>query len=82
MKKILIINTVPFCMGGMSSVIVNYLENMNKNDMEITVIVNSKIEEIYYDALKRNRVNIIILKRNRMIISYMYKLYKIMKKYK
>lgn len=82
MKKILIINTVPFCMGGMSSVIVNYLENMNKNDMEITLIVNSKIEEIYYDALKRNRVNIIILKRNRMIISYMYKLYKIMKKYK
>ena len=82
MKKILIINTVPFGMGGMSSVIVNYLENMNKNNMEITMIVNSKIEKVYYEALKRNKVNIIILERNNRVISYMYKLYKIMKKEK
>lgn len=82
MKKILIINTVPFGMGGMSSVIVNYLEKMNKNDMKITMIVNSKIEKVYYEALKRNKVNIIILERNNRVISYMYNLYKIMKKEK
>lgn len=79
MKKILIINTVPFGMGGMSSVIINYLNNMNKEDIEITLIVNSEIEKEYEKILKKNNINIIILKRNTNVIAYMYNVYKIMK---
>lgn len=82
MKKILIVNTVPFGMGGMSSVIVNYIENMNKAEMEITMLVNSRIEKVYEDKLRANGINIIILKRNSFVISYMYKLFKIMKEVK
>lgn len=79
MKKILIINTVPFIMGGMSTVIVNNLNNMNKNDMEITMIVNSRIEKIYEDILKKNGINIIVLERNYKIFKYIYQLHRIMK---
>lgn len=82
MKKILIINTVRFGMGGMSSVIVNYLKNMNKTNMEITIIANTIIEKSYEETLKKSGINIIILRRNYRVIRYVYQLYKIMKKEK
>lgn len=82
MKKILIVNTVPFGMGGMSSVIVNYLKNMNKQDMKITLIVNSKIEDYYKRILKENNIKLVILRRNYRIIEYIYKLFILMKKEK
>lgn len=82
MKKILIINTVLFGMSGISSVIMNYLTNVNKNNMKITVIVNKKIEKVYEDYLNKNGIRIVVLKRNYRIIRYIYKLYKIMKKEK
>lgn len=80
MKKILIINNVPFEMGGMSSVIVNYINNMNKEGVEITLIVNSKIERNYEVNLLENGIKIIVLSRNNRVINYMYDLYKVMKK--
>lgn len=80
MKKILIINTVPFGMGGMSSVIINYLNNMNKDGMEITLIVNSRIEKNYEDVLKQHGIRIIILRRNYRVLRYIYQLYRIMRK--
>ncbi|MCD2502355.1 glycosyltransferase [Clostridium sp. NSJ-145] len=79
MKKILIINNVPFEMGGMSSVIVNYINNMNRNGMEITLVVNSRIEKNYEDSFLKDGIKIIKLRRNDRVISYMYDLYKIMK---
>lgn len=82
MKRILIINTVPFGMGGMSSVIVNYIRNMNKSDLEITMIVNSRIEKTYRDILEENGISLIVLKRNYNLIKYIYQLYNIMKKEK
>lgn len=82
MKKVLVINTVPFGMGGMSAVITNYLKNMNKDNMEITMIVNSRIEKEYEDILKLNGIKIIILKRNYKLIRYIYQLHKVMKQEK
>lgn len=54
MKKVLIINTIGMGFEGISSVIFNYLENMNKNDLDIHIIsfdgtrpeIISKIESI------------------------------------
>ncbi|MBD7916454.1 glycosyltransferase [Clostridium sp. Sa3CUN1] len=79
MKKILIINTVPFTMGGISSVIINYLKNMNKEGMEITIIVNSKIEDTYKKFFYDNKIKIVNLERKKNIIKYIYELHKILK---
>ena len=82
MKKILIINTVPFIMGGMSATISNYLRYMDKQDMDITLIVNSQIEEHYRNQFLREGIKLIVLERNKKILNYMIAIFKLMKKEK
>lgn len=79
-KKILIVNTVEFIMGGISSVITNYYKEMKNYDIQIDFIVNKKIEPCYLDIIDENKSNIYILDRNRNPMKYMLQLYFIIKK--
>lgn len=81
-KKVLIINTVEFVMGGISSVIMNYFNNMKKDDMQIDFVVNHRIEQCYIDSMKKSNSKVYILNRNKNPLAYMFRLYKIMKKNK
>lgn len=78
-KKVLIVNTVEYVMGGISSVITNYYKEIDKDDIHIDFIVNKNIEQRYLDIISENDAKIYILDRNRNPIKYMMQLYHIIR---
>lgn len=81
MKKVLIVNTVEFSSGGMSSVIMNYYQNINKDEFQIDFVVNASIEPRFRRRIENGDSKIFILERNKLTFIYMIKLFRILKKY-
>lgn len=79
MKKILVVNTVPFGKGGISSVIMNYYENMDLTLFQMNFVVNEEIDIDYKSCMDEKGAGIFILNRNRNPIKYMFSLYQILK---
>ena len=80
MKKVLVINTVDFAKGGISSVIMNYYEHMDLAQFRVDFVVNRNIDSDYKSCINKKGSNIFILDRNRNPLKYMFLLYKILKK--
>ncbi|MCM1227309.1 MAG: glycosyltransferase family 1 protein [Clostridium sp.] len=78
--NILIINTVPYRVNGMSTIIMNLYKYMDKSNIKFDFIVNNMIEKIYADEITANNDRYFILKnRNKNPFSYIKNLSKIIK---
>lgn len=82
MQKILIINTVPFLVNGISSCIINFLSAMKRNDLQIDIIINKYIDDTYQVKLEKFGCKIFILHRNKNILKYQMDLFKIIRNVK
>lgn len=82
MKKILVVNTVPFVKGGISSVIINYYENMDLTLFRMNFVVNEEIDIDYKLFMDEKGAEIFIMNRNSNPIKYIFSLYQILKKEK
>lgn len=78
-RKILVINTVGFGMGGISAVIMNYYENIDKDKINMDFIANERIEPCFEEKMKENHSKLYILNRNNNPLKYMLQLQKIIK---
>lgn len=81
-KNVLIVNTVPFYKGGISTVIINYYRNIDIRQFNIDFVINREIDSDYEDYILEKGANIFILNRNNNPIKYMVLLYRILKKKK
>ncbi len=78
--NILIINTVPYRVNGMSTIILNLYKYMDKSNLKFDFIVNNMIEKIYADEITANNDRFFILKnRNKNPFAYIKNLSKIIK---
>lgn len=73
MVKILVINTVGFTLNGISSVIKNYYEAMDKNNLQFEFISACKPVSYYEAFFKENDINCYVFNRKN-VLSYMKKL--------
>lgn len=78
--KALIINTVTFMRGGMSTVIINYFENIDRSKIHMDFVVNREIEAEYRNKLEVGGSHIYLLERNTKPIKYFFELLAIMKR--
>ncbi len=80
MKKssVLIVNTVPFRINGMSNIIMNYYRFMDKSDLKFDFVVNSEINDIYKNQLDNNYF--LLHNRKKKPFAYIKKLSEIIKK--
>lgn len=73
--KILIINTVKFHTNGMSNVIIDFYQNMNREDISFDFAINEKIEKKYSNVIRENGDRYYILhKRNKNPLVYIRQL--------
>lgn len=79
MKKVLVVNTVPFVKGGITSVIMNYYENIDLTLFHMNFVVNEEIDIDYKAYMDEKGAEIFIFNRNRNPIKYMFSLYQIIK---
>lgn len=63
MLNILVVNTVPYLINGISSVIMNYYDN-TKNNINYDFIVNDYIDDIYMEKIAKNNDKIYLLRRS------------------
>ncbi len=77
--KVLVINTVPFSINGISNVIMN-LYRGTRESVCYEFIVNETIDDNYQRELLKNNSVFYILKRNKNIMGYIISLSKILKK--
>lgn len=73
--RVLVIDTVPLMMNGMSTVIMNYYRLCDK-EVEMLFVVNKEASNVYMEEFKTNKSFISILKRNN-VLSYMFELKKV-----
>ena len=78
--KILIISTVPFEANGITSVILNYCRNINKDGLDFDFLIADRISSIYKEELEKSRVAVYCLPRKSKPLRYLFETYKIMKK--
>lgn len=79
--KILIINTIKFDINGISTVIMNYYQNMQKNGLDFDFLVNDYIDENYKKIIENNGDKVYLFKRRKSsILKYIFDLYKLVKK--
>lgn len=78
--KVLTINTVPFMRGGISTVIINYYENMDTEKIHMDFVVNREIETEYRDKLETGGSHVYLLERNTKLIKYFFRLLAIIRK--
>lgn len=77
--KILIINTVKFGLNGISSVIMNYYQNMDRRDMQFDFVANDFIDNQFRKIIESNGDRVILLqKRNHRPFRYITRLKKIL----
>ncbi|MCI8544540.1 MAG: glycosyltransferase family 1 protein [Lachnospiraceae bacterium] len=77
--RILIINTVTFMKGGMSTVIMNYFENLDKDRIHMDFVVNKEIEAGYRTKMERKGSEVYLLERNTEPVKYFFSLLAIIK---
>lgn len=80
--SVLVINTVEFKKGGMSTVIMNYFENIDKSRIHMDFVVNRRIEEEYKNELEANGSKVYLLERNAEPVKYFFRLLAIISKKK
>lgn len=80
MKKILVINTIGFGFEGISSVIVNYISNMDRSGLQFDFVVQPDIREDYKKILMSLGDIIVIPDRKQSTWDYIIALNKILKK--
>lgn len=80
--KVLVVNTVNFDRNGITSVIMNYYRQMNKDNLQIDFVVTSKINADYRKEIEKNNSRIYCINRpkNFHVLIYMRKLYNLIKK--
>lgn len=77
--NILVINTVEFGVNGISTVIMNYYQNMNRVDIRFDFVVNGKIDNQYKAIIESNNDRIFyVSSRQRKPIEYIRRLKKIL----
>ena len=77
--KVLVINTVPFSINGISNVIMNFYRNTRKS-VFYEFIINGIIDDSYQREFLENNSKFYILNRNKNSIGYIISLSKIIKK--
>lgn len=65
MKKILIINTNIFDRNGMSTVVMNYYEYMDRSNLSFDFIVNDYMDEDYKNYISRHGDNVYLFKNRK-----------------
>lgn len=79
--KLLIVNTIPFDLNGMSSVIFNYFKYMDKTDIEYHFLVNNYIDKNLKKEIESMGGIIHVMRgRNKKPWQYVYELRKLAKK--
>jgi glycosyltransferase involved in cell wall biosynthesis len=78
--KVLIINTVRFRLNGMTSVIMNYFREMNKESMQIDFVVINELSSELREEIFATGSKVFLLPRKRNPISYIYQLNKLLAK--
>lgn len=78
--KVLVINTVKFTVNGISTVIMNYYQNMEKKEIQFDFVVNEMIDKNYRAGIEQNEDRIFFLNnRKKNPFRYMRKLKEILK---
>lgn len=80
MKRVLIINTIGFGYEGISSVIINYLKNMDMEGMELVVVVYEKTQKEIRDELITYVKIEELPQRQQNLFGYIRGLFRILKK--
>ena len=80
--KLLIINTVRFRLNGITSVIMNYHRNMDRQGIQTDFVVPNEVSPEYREELERDGCRIYRLERKKNPLAYMCGLYRLMKKNK
>ena len=78
MKKILVINTVGFQYEGITSVILNYIGNMNRKGMDFTFPVYENTPRKLKEKLGALGATVTVPERKRDIVGYIVCLYRIL----
>lgn len=79
MKKILVINTINYVIGGMSTVIMNYFENINPRKYQMDFIINENIAPKYLDLLDSKGAKYYYITRKKNPLKYFSELQKVIK---
>lgn len=81
-RKILIVNTVPMALNGISAVILNYLSCMNRN-FQIDLLTNNVVDSSLQAKLEDYKVRMILISgRNRNLMKYSYSLMNLIRREK
>lgn len=78
--KVLIINTVEFRLNGITSVIMNYYRNMDKQDMQIDFVAVEGISAEFRQELEAGHCRVYQLTRKKNPLGYMLKLFGLMRR--
>lgn len=78
--KVLIINTVRFRLNGITSVIMNYYRNIDKQELQTDFVVTNEISQEYREELESDGCRIYRLERKKNPLSYMYGLFRLMRR--
>lgn len=65
MVKVLVVNTVPFEVNGMSSVIINYFKSMNNEGIKCDFIANGSIYDKYKEEIEMNGGKVLLLSKKK-----------------
>lgn len=80
--KVLVINTVNFSLNGITSVIMNYYQEMDKQDIEFDFVTINPIMDLYKNIFIANKSKVFLIERRKNIFKYVITLLKIIRKNK
>ena len=78
--KVLIINTVRFRLNGITSVIMNYYRNMDKQDVQTDFVAVNEISQEYRRELEADGCHIHLLPRKKNPLAYMFGLFRLLRR--
>ncbi len=78
--KVLTVSTVRIHTNGVTSVILNYFKNIDMSDMQMDFVVMNEISDEYTRILTQYGGNVYYIPRRKNTLSYMYGLYKTLKR--
>ncbi len=82
MKKILVINTISYVVGGMSTVIMNYFEKINPQNYNMEFVINDDIDLRYLNLLDSRNAKYYYITRKKNPLNYFFELRKLIQKNK
>lgn len=78
--RVLVINTVRFRLNGITSVIMNYYRNMDKQDIQTDFVVVNQISQEYRQELESDGCHIYQLNRKKNPLGYMLSLFRLLRR--